>query len=106
MKIYRLDEMTRGWFVGNFSPTCLPLTTCEVGCKYYRAGDKEEKHIHKEVTEITLIVSGLVKMNDNEYKNGDIILLLPGEPCDFFAIEDTITVIVKSPSISSDKFFI
>ena len=104
MKLFRLDAMKGGWFVGEFVPTCLETSDCEVACKQYTKGDSEKRHVHKIATEITLIVEGLVKMNDVIYKSGDIIVLEPGDATDFHVLEDTINVVVKVPSVAGDKY--
>lgn len=104
MKHYHLDDMTRGWFVGAFSPTAFATNSCEVGLKKYKAGDYEETHFHKVATELTLIVSGHVAMNGNEYFTGDIIVIEPGDCTDFKAITDTVNVVVKVPGILNDKY--
>ena len=104
MKTFRLQDMKGGWFVGDFLPTCLKTSDCEVACKHYKKGDVEDIHVHKIATEITLIVEGLVKMNDVTYKSGDIIVLDPGDATDFHALEDTINVVVKVPSVAGDKY--
>ena len=106
MKKFRLEDMKGGWFVGDFVPTCLKTTDCEVACKHYTKGDLDERHVHKIATEVTLIVEGLVKMNDVVYKSGDIIVIKPGEATDFHALEDTINVVVKVPSAVGDKYVI
>lgn len=104
MRIFRLQDMNGGWFVGNFLPTSLKTSDCEVACKHYKKGDAEEAHVHKVATEITLIVEGLVKMNDVIYEPGDIVVLEPGDATDFQALEDTTNVVVKVPSITGDKY--
>jgi len=106
MKVSRLENMMGGWFVGDFLPTCLKTEECEVACKYYKSGDNEKAHAHKIATEITVIVSGLVKMNAVEYKSGDIVVLEPGEVTDFHVLEDTITMVVKVPSVAGDKYLV
>lgn len=104
MKTYRLNDMKGGWFVGGFLPTCFETSDCEVACKHYKKGDSEERHVHKVATEITLIVKGLVKMNDVIYKSGDVIVLDPGDATDFHALEDATNVVVKVPSVAGDKY--
>lgn len=104
MKVAKLDEMIKGWFVGNFEPTMLKTTDVEVAVKEYKKGDKEEKHYHKIATEITVIVSGRVKMNGIEYKKGDIIVMEPNESTDFEALEDSINTVVKFPGANNDKY--
>jgi hypothetical protein len=104
MRSYKLDEMVKGWFVGGFSPTALSTMDCEVAVKHYKAGDRESSHFHKIATEITVIVSGRVRMVDREWESGDIIVLQPGEATEFEALTDAINVVVKHPGASDDKF--
>lgn len=104
MQVFNIKDMVRGWFVGAFSPTSHSTVAVEVGQKSYSKGDKEVRHFHKVATEITLIQKGLVRMNGEEFRDGDIIVLQPMESCDFEAIEDTCTVVVKVPGAKNDKF--
>ena len=96
--------MSRGWFVGAFEPTAFATNLCEVGLKNYKAGDYEEAHFHKVATELTLIISGHVCMNGEEYFAGDIIIIEPGDITDFKAIIDTVNVVVKLPGALNDKY--
>jgi quercetin dioxygenase-like cupin family protein len=104
MKSSRLENMVKGWFVGAFSPTAYSTEACEVAVKHYKAGDRESAHYHKVATEITLIVSGVVRMADREWQSGDIIIIEPGDITDFEAITDTINVVVKVPGALHDKY--
>ncbi len=104
MHIAKLSDMARGWFVGDFSPTVLATQAAEVGVKFYSAGDKEDLHYHKIATEITLILTGLVRMNGHEYGAGDIVVIEPLESTDFEALTDTTSVVVKIPGALNDKY--
>lgn len=104
MKTFCLSDMTKGWFVGNFEPTCFKTDQFEVACKYYKKGDHEKPHIHKVAREITLIVQGVVMMNGERFEAQDIIFLEPGERADFEVLEDAVTVVVKNPCVSGDKY--
>ena len=106
MKEAKLDEMTKGWFVGNFSPTLYETNNCEVAYKTYEKGDFERKHYHIVATEITLIAKGKVKMFDKIYSEGDIVIIEPGEATSFEAIEETANVVVKIPGVNNDKYFV
>lgn len=98
--------MTKGWFVGNFSPTALKNEGVEVAVKNYNSGDYESEHYHKIATELTLILNGRVRMNGMEYKNGDIVLIEPGESSDFMALTEVTTVVVKVPCVAGDKYLV
>lgn len=105
MKIGRLNEMVKGWFVGNFEPTLLRTNDVEVAVKEYKKGDYESSHYHQIATEITVILNGRVKMNGVEYGKGDIIVMEPGESTDFECLEDgTQNVVVKHPGANNDKY--
>ena len=101
-----LNEMVGGWLVGDFEPTCLKTSACEVACKQYAAGASEAAHVHRIATEVTLVASGRVIMNGRTFAAGDIIVLEPGEPTDFRALEDSMTVVVKMPSVMGDKYLV
>ncbi len=101
-----LTEMVGGWMVGDFDPVCLRTAACEVACKTYPAGTGEAAHVHRIATELTLIASGRATMNGRTFATGDIVILEPGEPTDFLALEDTTTVVVKMPSVLGDKYLV
>jgi quercetin dioxygenase-like cupin family protein len=100
----RLQEMVGGWMVGDFEPTCLRTDACEVACKSYEAGASEAAHVHRVATELTLIATGRVTMNGRTFVAGDIVILEPGDATAFVAIEPTLTVVVKMPSVRGDKY--
>ena len=96
--------MVKGWFIGNFTPTIINTNDVEVAVKIYKSGDHEEHHYHKIATEITVISSGSIIMNNKKYYQGDIVVIEPYESTDFTAIEDTVTTVVKFPGASQDKY--
>lgn len=100
----QLDDMIKGWFVGNFDPTLIKTDQVEVAVKKYKKGEYESRHYHRLATEITVIVSGRVRMNGVEYKEGDIIVIEPYESTDFEALENTINTVVKFPGATNDKY--
>ena len=104
MKVAKIDHMVRGWFVGDFKPTAYATKDVEVGIKRYFAGATEPRHFHKVATEITVIISGHVRMNGTEYHSGDIITIEPNYSTDFEVLEDTVTVVVKLPGALNDKY--
>ncbi len=101
---YRIEEMVKGWFIGNFEPTLYQTNDTEVGVKQYKAGDHEASHHHKIATEFTVVLNGEIEMNGKRYKDGDIIKINPGVSTDFKAITDVTTVVVKIPGASNDKY--
>jgi beta-phosphoglucomutase len=104
IRMARLNEMIKGYFVGNFYPSILQTDSFECGIKVYKKGDKEGLHFHKIATEITVVISGKVIMCNREIKTGEMILMEPGIETSFEALEDTITCVIKTPSNNNDKF--
>ena len=96
--------MLKGWFVGDFKKSAYITSDCEVAVKSYSKGDFEDPHYHKIATEITLIQRGKVVMFDRVHASGDIIVVEPGDVTAFLALEDTVTVVVKVPSVIGDKY--
>lgn len=104
MRVDRMENMVKGWFVGDFNPTLYRTQDVEVAVKEYKAGDAEDWHYHKIATELTVILSGTVEMCDREFSTGDIIVLDPGEGTAFKSLTDSVTVVVKVPGAKNDKY--
>lgn len=104
MRVFRLEDMTKGWFVGDFDPVALRCGEAEVAAKSYTAGALEARHLHKVAVEVTLILSGRARMNDTVHEAGAIVVIEPGEATDFEALTDVVTVVFKSPSLAGDKY--
>jgi hypothetical protein len=101
---YKLEDMLKGWFIGNFDPSLNKTNDVEVGIKKYSAGYYENYHYHKIATEFTVIISGTVEMNGIQYFENEIIKINPGVKTNFKAITDVITVVVKMPGANNDKY--
>ena len=106
MDKFRFENMWRGWFVGDFEPSAFKTKKFEVGFGIHKKGDKWHKHYHKIATEITLIVKGKVKVNDEIFSKGDIFIIKPNEISDPLFLEDTEYVVVKTISDINDKYII
>jgi quercetin dioxygenase-like cupin family protein len=104
VKVENLDDMKGGWFVGDFFPSTLRTTEFEVAVKRYRAGDREDVHVHRIAKEITVLIEGVAVMGGSTLKTGDIAILAAGEAAGFEAVSDCVTVCVKVPSAVGDKY--
>ncbi|MCL6707221.1 hypothetical protein M8R20_09445 [Pseudomonas sp. R2.Fl] len=101
-----LADMVGGWFVGDFDPSVVKTRDFEVGVKHYRAGARDPAHYHKIAREITVVVSGTVRMLDKVWEAGSIVVIPPGVPNEFEAITDATLTIVKIPSARNDKYLV
>lgn len=105
MQKFDLNSFTKGWFIGDFSPTISNTDKFEVSIKRYKKGDYEESHVHKIADEITVIISGKVSMNGVKYKKDDILLIEKGESTDFKVLSKEVTTcVIKFPSVKGDKY--
>lgn len=104
MKIHKLKDFKKGWFIGDFDPSLFKTTGLEIAVKKYIKGEHETSHMHKIATEYTVIINGTAQMNGVIYTKGDIVEIFPGEYTDFKAVTDTTTLVIKIPSIKGDKY--
>jgi quercetin dioxygenase-like cupin family protein len=106
MDIIKMETMMGGWFIGNFEPSAYKTDQFEVCYKHHLKGEKWETHYHKEGTEINYLVNGKMIIQNKELNTGDIFILKPYEIADPIFIEDCTVLIVKTPSVSGDKYII
>ena len=103
MKNYRIEDFTKGWIVGDFEPSLHKNNHMEVGVKFFKKGEAELKHHQNIATEITIIISGTVSFNDQEFNSGDVIVVEPKEKTFFKSLTDSSLTCLKFPSIPNDK---
>ena len=105
MEIKNLKNFVRGWIIGDFDPSLCKTNEFEIGIKRYNSGEKEPSHYHKLSTEYTIVVEGIIKMNNTIYKKDDIVVVNMWETTNFECIENAITVVVKTPHVPNDKYY-
>lgn len=104
MKIANIKSYTNGWFIGNFEPTLLKTESFEVAHHFYPKGFKGEAHTHKIATEYNYIISGKLEISGEALSAGDIFIYEPYDVSNVTFLEDTNLIIVKTPSITNDKY--
>jgi hypothetical protein len=104
MEVFKLENMFKGWFIGDFEPTLFKTQDVEVGVKLYVEGEYEPAHFHKVATEFTVILDGKVEMNGKIFESGQIIKISPNEATDFRALSIVKTLVVKIPGAINDKY--
>lgn len=103
MKTFKLsDSGARGWFIGDFPEAVYRTKNFEV-CWQTNPRSYASSHVHYQITEITLVVSGKVLTNGKIYGPGDIYILEPGDISQTEYLEETSVLTVKTPSVPSDK---
>ena len=106
MKRFKLsDSGARGWFIGNFDQAVYKTDQFEI-CYQQNPRSQTPTHTHKEITEITLLISGRQLCNGEIFEAGDICILEPGDISQIEYLEETSVVTIKTPSIPTDKFLL
>jgi len=106
MKIHNIKDFYRGWFVGDFSPTSYTTKDFEVGLINHKKGEFWPAHYHKLSTEINLLIEGEMIINETKLFSGDIFIIEPNEVSKPEFLTDCKLVVIKTPSIPSDKYLI
>lgn len=104
MKTARLDNMVRGWFIGNFEPSVLKTENFEVGILSHKKDEVWPKHIHKISTEYNVLIKGKMFICGQYIEPGTIFIIEPNEIADPVFLEDCTVVTVKAPSVKGDKY--
>lgn len=110
MKISNVDEYTNGWFIGDFYDSLFRRKEFEVAIHKHKAGETSDGHYHAVATEINVIISGSVNIGFNGaktqlYEDG-IWVTYPYENPTVIFLEDTKLLIIKTPSVPGDKYYI
>lgn len=103
MKIYKLADMSRGWIIGDFDAAAFRTNNCEVAIGEHSKGFSTKKHYHEFMDEISIVISGKVRVNDSIFEKGDIFHIEKGEVSDIEYLVDSVLVVVKTPAVAWDK---
>lgn len=104
MKVTKLSDMHRGWYVGDFTPAVLRTDRFEVGIITRLKDEVHPKHYHKESTEINCLIKGKMILNGQQLEPGDIFTLDPMEVADAQFLEDCTIVVARTASVPGDKY--
>ena len=103
MRKFNIDEMHRGWFIGDFLPSVLRTNLFEVGILKHYQGEEWPKHYHAKATEYNVLINGSMTVNNNLIQEGEIFVLEKNEICKPIFHKDCTVLCVKVPSIPGDK---
>jgi len=103
MKKHKIENFTRGWFIGNFDPSILKTDQFEVGLLTHNKGEIWPKHYHSQHTEYNILISGRMLICGEIIEPGEIFILFPNEVADPVFLEDCKVLCVKQPSVKGDK---
>lgn len=105
MQVFKLENMIRGWFVGNFDPTVHRTDQFEVGYRVHQPDEGDDAHFHPIVTEVNVVTHGRMIVQDQVLVAGDIFVLHPWEITNPVFLETTGVICVKVPSLNDKISF-
>tara|TARA_R100000900_G_scaffold130110_1_gene106098 strand:- start:170 stop:511 length:342 start_codon:yes stop_codon:yes gene_type:complete len=112
MEVKNIKDFTNGWFIGDFEPSLFKNPFFEVAHQHHKKGKVGDEHFHKLTTEVTYIVSGSMIINDKKLKQdvhlsaGHMFTFFPNEISDVVFLEDSDLIVIRWPSIPSDKYMV
>ena len=104
MQVYRIEDFTRGWFIGDFLPSIFRTPDFEVGLLTHKKGEKWPAHYQKIATEFNVLVSGSLEIIGKKIVPGDVFVIEPFEIGEPIFHEDCVVLCVKIPSVPNDKY--
>jgi hypothetical protein len=102
-KMAHIDDMTRGWSVGDFEPSFIRTNLFEIGILTHKKGEKWPFHIHDELAEYNHLLSGDMLINGIKYTSGDSFMFEKGHPAVPEFLTDCEVICIKVPSVPGDK---
>jgi dTDP-glucose pyrophosphorylase len=106
IKMYKLEDMFRGWFVGDFEPSVFKHAGVEIGYLLHKKGEKWQTHYHNNLVEVNLLIQGRMILNDIEINKNEIFVIDKKViACPIF-LEDCYIMCIKIPSMVGDKIVI
>ena len=106
MEIIDCNEY-KGWYAGNFYPNLVKSKDIEFGFKRIAKCTEPDYHYHKIKTEFTILIEGKIicKNNNTVVSPISCIKLDPYEKNDQYFSEESLILIINTPSITGDKHY-
>lgn len=106
MRMDRIERFTNGWFIGDFEPSLIRTKDFEISVMQHKKGAPLPLHYHHLVEEMNVFVSGSMTQNGHLLTPGDIFIFEKDEVSDAVVHEDSVTVVIKVPSVIGDKYYV
>ena len=104
MIVDNIENFKGGWFVGYFNPSLFKNPFFEVAHHKHAKGCETFPHYHAVTHELNYIVRGELKVSGKLLSQGDMWIYEPNEVSDVENITDNELIVVRWPSIPSDKY--
>ena len=104
MKQANINDFKSGWFVGDFNPSIFKNPFFEIAHHSHTEGQQTFPHYHAVTNELNYIVKGELIVSKKHLKTGDMWIYEPNEVSDVEFLSDVDLIVVRWPSIPSDKY--
>jgi NDP-sugar pyrophosphorylase family protein len=104
VKQSHLSQMTRGWLIGDFSPSIVRTKDLEVGYLRHQKGEVWPAHLHKVADEYNVLIRGKIIINNETIEQGEIFVIKKGMLTKASFLEDCEVLCIKIPSDTKDKY--
>lgn len=98
----KINDFTRGWLVGKFSPSLFE-SDVEIGIHFHPKGTESDLHFHRLSSEYNVVLSGQAKVNGKTYVKGDIFTIKPYTVNEVEYVTDCEFLVIRDQSNPSDK---
>jgi hypothetical protein len=105
MRVFNINQFTKGWIVGNFNPSVFKSEEIEVAHHFHKRGFVSELHYHTKSEELSYIVTGKAYVDDNIIEAGCGWVYEAYECSNVIFLEDTNLIVIRTPSVN-DKVII
>ena len=104
IKQNKLENMTRGWLIGDFSPSILKTNDFEIGYLKHPKDQVWPAHVHKEANEYNILIKGKLIINNETIEQGEIFIIPKNMLTSAKFLEDCEILCIKVPSLPKDKY--
>jgi len=104
VKKNHLDNMVRGWCIGNFTPSIFKTDLFEVGYLKHPKDQIWPAHVHKISDEYNILIKGKMTINNETINQGEIFIIPKNMLTTAKFLEDCEVLCIKVPSLPKDKY--
>jgi CTP:phosphocholine cytidylyltransferase-like protein len=103
MKTSHLNDMIRGWLIGDFEPSIYRTKDFEIGYLSHPKGQVWAPHVHNKADEINVLIKGKMRINNEDIEEKEIFIVKKGMLTSSIFLEDCEILCIKIPSLPHDK---
>jgi choline kinase len=106
VEVFKLDNFTNGWIIGNFEPSLLQNSGVELAVMNKKKGRGiNDFHYHENCTEINVLVKGKMVVNNKIIHENEVFIFHPYVPSIYEYLEDCTFVVFKNKPSNTDKVY-